>query len=115
MAQDLFDLMFADMDRSLREMGVGDYSISRRVKQMISAFYGRARAYEEAIADPDGDLEGALARNIHRGIEIGGDRIAALAEHVRETGRILDDQPIDSLIRGEVRFEPGGKSPPEDR
>src|ERR1700761_176269 len=44
--QGLFDLMFADMDRSLREMGVSDMSVGKRVKDMARAFYGRVDAYE---------------------------------------------------------------------
>ena len=41
--------MFADMDRSLREMGVGDLRVGRRVKTMVKAFYGRAAAYDAAL------------------------------------------------------------------
>jgi cytochrome b pre-mRNA-processing protein 3 len=44
LAQALFDTTFDDMDRSLREMGVGDLGVGRRVKAMASAFYGRATA-----------------------------------------------------------------------
>ena len=31
-SQSLFDTMFVDMDQSLREMGVGDLSVGKRVK-----------------------------------------------------------------------------------
>ena len=40
-SQDLFDFMFLDMDQSLREMGVGDLSVGKRVKEMGKAFLGR--------------------------------------------------------------------------
>ncbi|MDU7523930.1 MAG: ubiquinol-cytochrome C chaperone family protein [Roseomonas mucosa] len=80
LAQAVYDAMFADMDLNLREMGVGDMSIGRRVKAMWEAFHGRARAYEAALEAmgkaQDGTaesppletapLETVLARNIWR-------------------------------------------------
>ena len=77
LAQALFDVMFQDMERSLREMGVGDYSIGKRVKQMIGAFYGRVKAYEAALGG--GDLGQAIGRNIYAGAGTGEARSGALA------------------------------------
>lgn len=50
LSQQLFDTLFDDMDRSLREMGVGDLSVGKHVKRMASGFYGRMKAYDEARA-----------------------------------------------------------------
>ena len=58
LAQILFDTMFADMDESLRELGVGDLSVGRRVKTMAEALYGRIAAYQAAL---DADDEDELA------------------------------------------------------
>ncbi len=64
-AQDLFDLFFKDMDRNLREMGVGDVSVPKKIKKMAEAFYGRADVYCAALDDNDADaLALALDRNI---------------------------------------------------
>src|SRR3712207_4914377 len=66
-AQAVFDAMFADMDLNLREMGVGDLSVPKRMKRMWEAFHGRARAYEAALDAGDrAALETALARNVWR-------------------------------------------------
>src|ERR687894_173794 len=66
-AQAVFDAMFADMDVNLREMGVGDMSVGKRVKRMWEAFHGRARAYEAALDAGDrAALETAIARNVFR-------------------------------------------------
>ncbi len=46
LAQAVFDLMFADMDNNLREIGVGDLSVGRKVKVMVTALLGRIAAYE---------------------------------------------------------------------
>ena len=56
--------MFADFDRSLREMGTGDLSVGREVKRMAEAFYGRFAAYQEGLAADDAVLRPALARNL---------------------------------------------------
>ncbi|HYE47681.1 MAG TPA: ubiquinol-cytochrome C chaperone family protein, partial [Caulobacter sp.] len=62
-AQRLFDRMFADMDRNLREIGVGDLSVGHKVKAMGRAFYGRAESYQAGLADPAALAE-ALRRNL---------------------------------------------------
>ncbi len=64
-AQAVFDTLLDDMDRTLREMGVGDLGVPRRVKAMARAFYGRAAAYDAALdAVDDAGLRAALSRNL---------------------------------------------------
>ena len=59
--------MFADMDLSLREMGAGDIGVSKRVRVMSEAFFGRLQAYVTAIDNNDRiALEAALRRNLFR-------------------------------------------------
>jgi cytochrome b pre-mRNA-processing protein 3 len=53
LAQCLFDVMFDDMDESLRELGVGDLGVGWRVKAMAKALYGRLAAYEAGLAGDD--------------------------------------------------------------
>jgi len=81
--QDLFDLMFADMDRSLREMGVSDMAVGKRVKEMARAFYGRVDAYEPVLGDL-AKLEEALARNLYRGAEVKQSSLAAMAHYIQK-------------------------------
>jgi cytochrome b pre-mRNA-processing protein 3 len=64
LGQRFFDTMFADFDRSLREMGTGDLSVGREIKGMAEAFYGRVAAYEQGLAGDDSVLQPALARNL---------------------------------------------------
>jgi cytochrome b pre-mRNA-processing protein 3 len=112
-AQAVFDAMFADMDANLREMGVGDMSVGKRVKRMWEAFHGRAQAYEAALdAGNRTALEAALARNIWRA---GPDQpppagVAVLAAQAERTAAGLAAQPLAALLRGEVLFPatPGG-------
>ena len=64
-SQDLFDIMFADMDKNIREMGVGDLSVGKKVKILATAFYGRIKSYDNGISDlNDETLVGCLKRNL---------------------------------------------------
>lgn len=66
LAQDMVDTFFEDIDHSLRELGVGDVSVPKRMKKLARMFYGRANAYGPALARCDVEaLTEALARNIH--------------------------------------------------
>ncbi|HIJ61775.1 MAG TPA: hypothetical protein HPQ04_03705 [Rhodospirillaceae bacterium] len=106
LSQALFDLMFADMDVNLRELGVSDTGVGSRVKSMARAFYGRLAAYGEGLAD-DTRLGPALERNLYRGRDgVGQPVIAAMADYVRRQDRLLAGQAIDALAEGRVAFDP---------
>lgn len=106
LAQAVFDAMFADMDTNLREMGVGDMSISRRVKNMWEAFHGRAQAYEVPLEAQDAaGLTAALARNVWRGtLPEGDDRPARLAAIALAADAALAAQPLEALLDGRAAF-----------
>jgi len=102
--QALFDAMFADMDRSLREMGVSDLSVGRHVKTMAKSFYGRAAAYESGLAEPgDETLGEALRRNAYGTLPAPPDP-APLAAYMRASAAALAAQPVDELMAGRPRF-----------
>ncbi|HLN22996.1 MAG TPA: ubiquinol-cytochrome C chaperone family protein [Patescibacteria group bacterium] len=103
LSQALFDLMFADMDQSLREMGVTDTGVSVRIKKMVTAFYGRISAYEPGLAD-DEILSGALARNLYRGEPVGSAELAAMVGYVKAQAALLAGQDFSELEQGRVRF-----------
>lgn len=103
LSQTFFDLMFSDMDRTLREMGVGDQSVGKRIKQMLQAFYGRMRAYEEALAAPVG-LPLALKRNLYRDGAVASETLTRLAAYVEAEAARLDAEPLTTLLGGEAGF-----------
>jgi cytochrome b pre-mRNA-processing protein 3 len=106
LAQAVFDAMFADMDLNLREMGIGDLSVGKKVRQAWEAFHGRALAYEAALDSAAADeLAEALARNVWRAAPPGGApaRLAALA---RAQAEHLAGQAIADLAEGRIRFLP---------
>jgi cytochrome b pre-mRNA-processing protein 3 len=72
LAQAVFDAMFSDMDHTLRELGVGDMSVGRKVKAMWEALHGRSQAYRAALeANDRASLAASLARNVWRGAAAG--------------------------------------------
>jgi cytochrome b pre-mRNA-processing protein 3 len=101
--QDLFDAFCRDLDANLREMGVGDLAVPKRMQRFAEAFYGRQAAYGEALssAEPQA-IENALARNIFAA-DAGGNAVR-LADYVRAAVRDLEAQGDDALNRGEVVF-----------
>ena len=103
-AQALFDTMFTDMDRGLREMGAGDLGVGRRVKVMAKAFYGRVAAYDKGLMSDDDSLNEAILRNIFRGEEDGQDYALLIASYMRVQARALKHQSVDAILDGEVLF-----------
>lgn len=113
LAQVLFDLMFADMDRNLREMGVGDLGVGRKVRDMVSAFYGRAEAYEKALQgadkNPDDATDGlaaALRRNLYRDASPDDQQVQKMAGYVQKLVKLLSEQSGEAFLRGDIRFNP---------
>jgi cytochrome b pre-mRNA-processing protein 3 len=106
LAQAVFDAMFSDMDVNLREMGVGDLSVGKRVRAMWEAFHGRSAAYQSALAADDVDaMAQAIERNVWRG-EAAGDAAAALARLAFAERAHLDGQGLETLGQGTARFLP---------
>lgn len=65
-AKDLTDAFFRDMDASLREMGVGDTVVPKRMKKIAESFYGRAHAYDGPLdGQNEAELAVALGRNAY--------------------------------------------------
>jgi cytochrome b pre-mRNA-processing protein 3 len=102
--QRLFDVFCRDLDDNLREMGVGDLAVPRKMRQFGEAFYGRQAAYGAALgcADPQ-ELEKALARNILSKADA-GEKAAPLARYMRAAATQLDAEPEDALIAGRPVF-----------
>ena len=104
LAQSLFDAMFDDMDRCLREMGAGDLGVGRRVKFMASSFLGRIKAYEDGLEGGDETLRSALLRNLYGTVPAPPDGAAAMVRYTRDQVGALAAQPLDDLLEGRLRF-----------
>jgi len=104
LAQAVFDAMFSDMDNNLRELGVSDLRVGKRVRAMWEAFHGRSTAYAQALDATDSiTLATALARNVWRG-EVLDTSAEALATYVLAQAANIAAQPVAGLAAGKVRF-----------
>jgi len=105
-AQALFDAMFADLDRGLREMGATDMGVGKRVKEMAKAFYGRIAAYEKGLEGNDQILSEALKRNLYGTVQPSAQAVADMVRYMRSQAKALADLPIESFFHDDIKFEP---------
>jgi cytochrome b pre-mRNA-processing protein 3 len=103
-SQSVFDLFFRDMDRSLREMGVGDLGVPKRIQKMGNIFFGLLAALSEPMDRDDlSGLEAVLSRNIYDGGE--GPHVNALAQYLLFQDRSLTAKAASDITAGRMRFE----------
>lgn len=104
LAQDVLDEFFKDVDHSIRELGVGDPSVPKRMKKLARMFYGRMGHYWSALDDSDtGGLGEAVARNIAPEAPETIDR-AAIADYMLRSAKLLQGVSDDELLAGIVRY-----------
>jgi cytochrome b pre-mRNA-processing protein 3 len=92
-----------DMDSNLREMGVSDVRVAKKMKTLYGAFGGRIAAYDIALAGGGDALEKAVARNIFPQ-EAPDGAAAALAAYIRAAETLLDRISTADIGIGEVAF-----------
>ncbi len=105
-AQVFVDTLVLDLDRSLREMGVGDLGVGKRVKRMAAGFHGRITAYDQGLASGPEELEAALRRNVFGTTSPEPWQVSAIAAYLR---REVGAQSDAGLLAGKLSFGP----PPE--
>jgi cytochrome b pre-mRNA-processing protein 3 len=113
-SQNLADVLFKDLDRALRETGVGDPSMPKKMNKLAAAFFGRAKAYGEALDNKDhAALVGAVDRNVtddaftpeQQAVE-GDSEVAqtvdseALAHYILDADASLTAQSDDEVLLG---------------
>lgn len=107
--QALFDRVFADMDQTLRERGIGDMGVPKHMRRMMKAFNGRLLAYAAGLA-PGGDLKAALRRNLYGTLHsmepsVDDGALSRMEHYVRDTIRNLKAAPPDDLLNGLIMFQ----------
>jgi cytochrome b pre-mRNA-processing protein 3 len=106
LAQHLVDTFVEDMDRTVRELGVGDMGVARRVKAMAQALYGRSAVYSGALADETpAALDEALRRNLYGTVESPDPAgVAAMAVYVRAAAAALAAGDLAALQAAKPGF-----------
>lgn len=100
LSQDVFDLFVADIERALREMGIGDTTVPKRKKKMVRSFYGQIDDFDPAIdaGDQPQLAEKVKLRYLGSSEADPGD----LADYILEQEKFLADQSIETMLMGEL-------------
>jgi cytochrome b pre-mRNA-processing protein 3 len=108
-SQDLVNSVFAHFDDTLREMGLSDIAVAKRLKAMGSAFYGRNAAYAAALdRGSTADLAAALSRNVYGATgQDAAPKADALARHVVALDAALAAVPLERFATGGFRYPLG--------
>ncbi|MGO4386224.1 ubiquinol-cytochrome C chaperone family protein [Microvirga sp. 2YAF29] len=94
-AKDLTDAFFRDMDASLREMGVGDTVVPKRMKKVAESFFGRAHSYDPAL---NGGDEAALAEALGRNALGGETPAVSLARYAFAADQAFKVADLDAIL-----------------
>lgn len=103
-SQALFDTYVKALDHALRELGVGDLSVGRKMRTLGEAFYGRVKNYHAAFeALPERQLlRDLLTRTVYAGVE--APPIEALTDYVANQRAQLAAQPLEAVLEGRVEW-----------
>jgi cytochrome b pre-mRNA-processing protein 3 len=112
--QELFDVMFADMDSSLRELGVSDLSVGKYVKRLVGNLYARLAALDRGLGEPGRAAPGlpdaaALQPMLRTNVYCGGApprdaQVTGLVDYLIAQDRALIDQGVAALCEGTIAW-----------
>jgi cytochrome b pre-mRNA-processing protein 3 len=99
-SQALFDTYVSALDDALREMGVGDLSVGKKMRKLGEAFYGRVKSYEGAFEalPATAELEALLRRTVYE--QGGAENAPKLASYVIGQREGLAAQPLAQILNG---------------
>ena len=107
LARSLSEQAVLDVDRNLREMGVGDLSVGRKVKSLTEGLYGRLGVYAEGIERTNGGLDAELRRNLFSEGQALDASVQAAESYMRRETESLKTCDTADLLAGCVRFGAG--------
>lgn len=107
-AQVLIDEFFTDVEHSLRELGISDVGVPKRMKRLAKMYYGRTAAYADALERGDeAGLAAALTRNV-KPQESTWPEAPKLAAYAMAVRRALAEQPSQDICAGKLTFPAAG-------
>ena len=109
-AQGLFDTYVRSLDDALRDMGVGDLSVGKKMRRLGEAFYGRVKNYDAALSNLEDHeaLEAVLGRTVYAGAAEAP--VKALADYVRRAAGLLADCPLEGVFEGRITWPAAAES-----
>jgi cytochrome b pre-mRNA-processing protein 3 len=104
LAQELVDRFGADMETVLREIGIGDLSIPKKVRALAASGAALLHAYAAALAEGEAAMAGVIAEALPLQDGASGAVAERLAHYLRDSLSLLRTQDFAALRAGEVRF-----------
>lgn len=95
-AQSLFDIMFYDIDRSMRENGVGDLAVPKRIKKAMKVFYEDLELYQKQFETLDQAQE-TLRHTLYHQQEVEPAVLKKIAQYALKQKETLDATPLETL------------------
>lgn len=111
--QAFVNALFKSFDDALREDGVGDLTVPKKMQKIAEAFYGRAATYRTALeqvyageAEAQASLEDAVLRNVLRSAPEAADFAKGLARHVVALRNLLGGLSLEQIVAGPIEWPP---------
>ncbi len=111
-AQEIVDAFFQDIDHSIRELGIGDQGVPKRMKKLAGMFYGRLETYAAALdAKDEAALAEALRRNIYPETQESAPDLAGLARWMMQADADLANLNEEDISHGAAQLRrPGSEA-----
>ena len=105
LSQKIFDIVFKDLDFSLRELGAGDVSVANNMKKLISSYMGRQKIYLKAFKNNDEKFLAKLLNNIFRNNNQKQNLILLLSKNILRINEKLELINDKKILEGDFEFK----------
>jgi cytochrome b pre-mRNA-processing protein 3 len=104
-AQALSNAIFSHFDDALREVGVSDVGVPKKMKKLAGAFMGRVAAYGQALEEGDtAEKNLKIAAALKRNVLEGRGEADALSAYAIAAEAKLAETSLETFLRGEAPF-----------
>jgi len=109
-AQAVVDALFRQLDDDMRELGIGDLTVPKKMRLAAAAFHDRLRAYREALGSNDsGTLDNLLRRHVYQDCDADAAVPSRLADYLRLALDLAGEQEFATIETGRLDFpDPAG-------
>jgi cytochrome b pre-mRNA-processing protein 3 len=107
LSQSIYDVMIDDFDVALREEGLSDTGVSRRIKPLAKMFFERAHSYAHSLEDHDGHIPNigeAIEKHIVPVLESAPQNIEFFTSYAEEYAKILENLSFEALSQADFSF-----------
>ncbi len=97
------EIFVDDMDAQMREFGMGDIVVGKRVGKLMGALGGRLGSLRTEL-NAEGELDGFIQRNLYRGEDRSPVAVAHVASALRDIQAKLQAAAGDAIVAGEASW-----------